>query len=76
MEIKKIKRQIISKLDRKNDQYEINASEMVNKLNDIDLLLDEAEIGGGQHHHERLAKRGKMSIMTEISIVARQSKIL
>ena len=44
MEIKKIKRQIVSKLDRKNDQYEINASEMVNKLNDIDLLLDEAEI--------------------------------
>jgi|TARA_B100001094_G_scaffold74428_1_gene70737 acetyl-CoA carboxylase carboxyltransferase component len=66
MEIKKIKRQIISKLDRKNDQYEINASEMVNKLNDIDLLLDEAEIGGGQHHHERLAKRGKMSIRERI----------
>jgi acetyl-CoA carboxylase carboxyltransferase component len=66
MEIKKIKRQIISKLDRKNDQYEINASEMVNKLNDIDFLLDEAEIGGGQHHHERLAKRGKMSIRERI----------
>ena len=66
MEIKKIKRQIISKLDKKNDQYEINASEMVNKLNDIDLLLDEAEIGGGQHHHERLAKRGKMSIRERI----------
>jgi acetyl-CoA carboxylase carboxyltransferase component len=66
MEIKKIKRQIISKLDKKNDQYEINASEMVNKLNDIDLLLDEAEIGGSQHHHERLAKRGKMSIRERI----------
>ena len=66
MEIKKIKRQIVSKLDRKNDQYEINASEMVNKLNDIDLLLDEAEIGGGAHHHERLAKRGKMSIRERI----------
>ena len=66
MEIKKIKRQIVSKLDRKNDQYEINASEMMNKLNDIDLLLDEAEIGGGAHHHERLAKRGKMSIRERI----------
>lgn len=66
MEIKKIKRQIVSKLDRKNDQYEINASEMVNKLNDIDLLLDEAEIGGGAHHHERLVKRGKMSIRERI----------
>jgi len=66
MEIKKIKRQIVSKLDRKNDQYEINASEMMNKLNDIDLLLNEAEIGGGAHHHERLAKRGKMSIRERI----------
>ena len=66
MEIKKIKRQIVSKLDRKNDQYEINASEMVNKLNDIDLLLDEAEIGGGAHHHERLEKMGKMSIRERI----------
>ena len=66
MEIKKIKRQIVSKLDRKNDQYEINASEMMNKLNDIDLLLDEAEIGGGAHHHERLVKRGKMSIRERI----------
>ena len=43
MEIKKIKRQIVSKLDKQNDQYEINTSEMISKLNDIDQLLDEAE---------------------------------
>jgi len=66
MEIKKIKRQIVSKLDKQNDQYEINTSEMINKLNDIDQLLDEAELGGGSHHHERLAKKGKMSIRERI----------
>ena len=59
MEIKKIKRQIVSKLDKQNDQFEINTSEMISKLNDIDQLLDEAELGGGSHHHERLAKKGK-----------------
>ena len=66
MEIKKIKRQIVSKLDKQNDQYEINTSEMISKLNDIDQLLDEAELGGGSHHHERLAKKGKMSIRERI----------
>ena len=66
MEIKKIKRQIVSKLDKQNDQYEINTSEMIGKLNDIDQLLDEAELGGGSHHHERLAKKGKMSIRERI----------
>ncbi len=66
MEIKKIKRQIVSKLDKQNDQYEINTSEMISKLNDIDQLLDEAELGGGTHHHERLAKKGKMSIRERI----------
>ena len=69
MEIKKIKRQIVSKLDKQNDQYEINTSEMISKLNDIDQLLDEAELGGGSHHHERLAKKGKMSIRERIFIV-------
>ena len=66
MEIKKIKRQIVSKLDKQNDQYEINTSEMISKLNDIDQLLDEGELGGGSHHHERLAKKGKMSIRERI----------
>ena len=66
MEIKKIKRQIDSKLDKQNDKYEINTSEMISKLNDIDQLLDEAELGGGSHHHERLAKKGKMSIRERI----------
>ena len=66
MEIKKIKRKIVSKLDKQNNQYEINSNEMITKLKDIDALLDEAELGGGKHHHERLAKKGKMSIRERI----------
>ena len=66
MEIKKIKRKIVSKLDKQNNQYEINSNEMISKLKDIDELLDEAELGGGTHHHERLAKKGKMSIRERI----------
>ena len=66
MEIKKIKRKIVSKLDKQNNQYEINSNEMISKLKDIDVLLDEAELGGGTHHHERLAKKGKMSIRERI----------
>ena len=66
MEIKKIKRQIVSKLDMQSDQYEINSKEMIKKLKDIDELYDEAELGGGEHHHERLAKKGKMSIRERI----------
>ena len=66
MEIKKIKRKIVSKLDKQNNQYEINSNEMISKLKDIDALLDEAELGGGKHHHERLAKKGKMSIRERI----------
>ena len=66
MEIKKIKRQIVSKLDMQSDQYEVNSKEMIKKLKDIDELYDEAELGGGEHHHERLAKKGKMSIRERI----------
>ena len=66
MEIKKIKRQIVSTLDKQSDQYEINSKEMIKKLKDIDELYDEAELGGGTHHHERLAKKGKMSIRERI----------
>ena len=66
MEIKKIKRQIVSTLDKQSDQYEINSKEMIKKLKDIDELYDEAELGGGEHHHERLAKKGKMSIRERI----------
>ena len=36
------------------------------KLDFLDGLLDIAEIGGGMHHHDRLAKRGKMPVRERV----------
>ena len=66
MELKKIKQQIESKIDRRSPIFQDNYNELQKKLSEIDDLLDLAEIGGGPHHHERLAKRGKMSIRDRI----------
>ena len=66
MELKKIKQQLESRLDTSSAIYEENYKELKNKLNDIDDLLDLAEAGGGPYHHERLAKKGKMSIRERI----------
>mgnify|MGYP001433061131 FL=1 len=40
---------------------------MLEKLSEIEDLMDFAELGGGMHHHERLASRGKMSIRSRIA---------
>ena len=66
MELKKIKQQLESRLDTSSAIYEENYKELKNKLNDINDLLDLAEAGGGPYHHERLAKKGKMSIRERI----------
>ena len=47
-----------------NHQYK-NA--MLEKLDGIEDLLDYVELGGGMHHHERLAARGKMSVRDRIA---------
>ena len=39
---------------------------MLEKLQFIDDLLDQAELGGGKYHHDRLAKRGKMPIRERV----------
>lgn len=41
---------------------------MLAKLEEIEGLLDQAEIGGGMHHHERLAKRGKLPVRERIAL--------
>ncbi|GIT37199.1 MAG: acetyl-CoA carboxylase carboxyltransferase subunit [Gammaproteobacteria bacterium] len=66
MELKKIKQQLESRLDTTSSIYEENYKELKKKLSDIDDLLDLAEAGGGPYHHERLAKKGKMSIRERI----------
>ena len=55
-----------SKLDTKSEQYLQNKKMMLEKLVFLDELLDLAELGGGQRHHERLAKRGKMPVRERI----------
>ena len=55
-----------SNLDTKSEQYIQNKKMMLEKLVFLDELLDLAELGGGQRHHERLAKRGKMPVRERI----------
>ena len=56
----------ISKLNKSSDQFEKNKSSMLSMLEEIDELLDEAELGGGEHHKERLAKRGKLPVRERV----------
>ena len=55
-----------SNLDTKSEQYLQNKKMMLEKLVFLDELLDLAELGGGERHHERLAKRGKMPVRERI----------
>jgi len=55
-----------SNLDTRTEQYLQNKKMMLEKLVFLDELLDLAELGGGQRHHERLAKRGKMPVRERI----------
>ncbi|MBW2495268.1 MAG: acyl-CoA carboxylase subunit beta, partial [Deltaproteobacteria bacterium] len=41
---------------------------MLKRLDEIEALLDEAELGGGAYHHERLAKRGKLPVRERIAL--------
>jgi acetyl-CoA carboxylase carboxyltransferase component len=57
-----------SRLDPRTPEYEENRRAMLEKLEEIDRLLDEAEAGGGPAHHERLAKRGKLPVRERIHL--------
>ena len=57
-----------SSLDTRAPEFEENRAAMLEKLAEIDRLLDEAEAGGGPHHHERLAKRGKLPVRERIHL--------
>lgn len=57
-----------SNLDPRAPAFEENRAAMLEKLAEIDRLLDEAEAGGGAYHHERLAKRGKLPVRERIHL--------
>ena len=66
MKSKNISPKFKSSLDIKSEQYLKNKEMMLEKLDFLEGLLDLAEIGGGIHHHERLAKRGKMPVRERV----------
>ena len=68
MKTKNISQQLASTLNTRSEAYVENSSVMRKKLGEIDKLLDLAETGGGQAHHKRLAKKGKMPIRERISM--------
>ena len=72
MKKENISPKIQSNLDIKSEQYQKNKDMMLEKLKFLDGLLDLAEIGGGMHHHERLAKRGKMPVRQRVMNVLDQ----
>ena len=57
-----------SSLDVRSPEFNENREAMLEKLQQIESLLDEAELGGGPHHHERLAKRGKLPVRERIAL--------
>ncbi len=58
-----------SSLDPRAEDFVENRSAMLEKLAEIDRLLDAAEAGGGPARHERLAKRGKLPVRERIANV-------
>ena len=67
MKQKNIAQTIKTNINIQSEEYQKNKSDMLKKLHEIEDLLDFAELGGGMHHHERLASRGKMSIRSRIA---------
>ncbi len=59
---------LLSNLDTRSPEFAENLAAMQAKLTEIDRLLDEAELGGGAYHHERLAKRGKLPVRERIHL--------
>ena len=57
-----------SNLDSRSEEFVENRASMLEKLAQIDELLDEAEAGGGAYHHERLAKRGKLPVRERLAL--------
>jgi acyl-CoA carboxylase subunit beta len=57
-----------SALDPRTPEFTENRAAMLEKLAEIDRLLDTAEAGGGPEHHARLAKRGKLPVRERIAL--------
>ena len=60
---------VTSNIDKKSEEFAKYKSAMLEKLDGIEDLLDFVELGGGMHHHERLAARGKCLLEIELLIL-------
>ena len=58
-----------STLDTSSEQFVKNRADMLEQLEVIDGLLDEAEAGGGEKATERLRSRGKLPVRERIALV-------
>jgi len=59
---------LTSNLNPRSAEFGENRASMLEKLEVIERLHDEAELGGGARHHERLAKRGKLPVRERIAL--------
>ena len=64
--MKNLAPKIKSNLDTNSKEFSQNKEMMLDKISFLDELLDKARLGGGTHHHERLAKRGKMPVRERV----------
>ena len=64
--MKNLAPKIKSNLDTDSEEFSQNKEMMLDKISFLDELLDKAKLGGGKHHHERLAKRGKMPVRERV----------
>ena len=64
--MKNLAPKIKSNLDANSEEFSQNKEMMLDKISFLDELLDKAKLGGGKHHHERLAKRGKMPVRERV----------
>ena len=64
--MKNLAPKIKSNLDTNSKEFSQNKDMMLDKISFLDELLDKAKLGGGKHHNERLAKRGKMPVRERV----------
>ena len=64
--MKNLAPKIKSNLDTNSKEFSQNKEMMLDQISFLDELLDKAKLGGGTHHHERLAKRGKMPVRERV----------
>lgn len=57
-----------SRLDTRSADFVENRAAMVDKLAEIDRLLDQAAAGGGAQAHERLGRRGKLPVRERVAL--------